>query len=153
MILKTIIAIIIYYKTISFFRDNIGKPIQLKNKFNASVLNSLWYICTGDRFEVNDPNFLFMIDNFINNMQQLELTGIPFFFPWILKNTDLLVKGFWNRFLESRDRIQSLVRKTIEEHKKTYDAEVQRDFIDLLIGQWKKTEDPESSFYKNEGGN
>jgi hypothetical protein len=50
---------------ILFSSENTGKPIQLKNKFNASVLNSLWYICTGSRFEVNDPDFLFMIDCFI----------------------------------------------------------------------------------------
>jgi len=85
-------------------------------------------------------------------MQQLELTGILLFFPWILKNTDLLVKGLWERFLQTRDKIQGLIRTSIEEHKKTYDPDVTRDFVDALITQWKKTEDPESSFFKEEGG-
>jgi hypothetical protein len=85
-------------------------------------------------------------------MQQLELTGILLFFPWILKNTDLLVKGLWKRFLQSRDKIQGLIRNSIQEHKKTYDPSVTRDFVDALIEQWKKTQDPDSSFYKEEGG-
>ncbi|CAL8109685.1 unnamed protein product [Orchesella dallaii] len=135
----------------TFFKENQGKPIGLRNKFNASVLNSLWYISTGTRFGVDDPNFLFMIDSFINNMQKLELTGLVYFFPWILKNTDIFIKGFWENFLRSRDRIQGLIRNCIEEHKKTYDDSDVRDFIDAMIAKWKSTNDPKSSFYKDEG--
>ena len=88
---------------------------------------------------------------YYSNMQKCESTGLVFFFPWVLKN-DLLIKGFWQSFINTRDKIQGLVRNSIEEHKKTYDPLETRDFIDALIGQWKKTDDPNSSFYGDEGG-
>lgn len=84
-------------------------------------------------------------------MQKLELTGLVYFFPWILKNTDIFIKGFWANFLRSRDRIQGLIKSYIEEHKKTYDPSETRDLIDAMISKWKSTDDPKSSFYKEEG--
>lgn len=134
----------------NYFSENLGKPLDLRSKFNASVLNSLWYICTSTRFEVNDPDFQFLISNFIDNMQKVESTGLVFFFPWPLKN-GLLIKGFWKSFINTRDKIQGMVRASIEEHKKTYDPAETRDYIDAMLGQWMKTDDPSSSFYKDEG--
>ncbi len=84
-------------------------------------------------------------------MQKLELTGLVYFFPWILKNTDIFIKGFWENFLRSRNRIQGLIKSYIEEHKKTYDPSETRDLIDAMISKWKATDDPKSSFYKEEG--
>jgi len=85
-------------------------------------------------------------------MQKLELTGIVYFFPWILQNTDLLIKGFWEKFLQSRDRIQGMIKQCIQDHKDSFDDSNHRDFIDVFISQWKKTKDPKSSFYGEEGG-
>jgi len=34
-----------------------GKSLSLAGLFNASVLNSLWYILTGKRYERDDPEF------------------------------------------------------------------------------------------------
>lgn len=61
------------------------------------------------------------------------------------------MKGVWKTFQETRDRIQALVRGYIEEHKRTFDPDVTRDLLDALLAQWMKTNDPNSSFYRDEG--
>jgi hypothetical protein len=39
------------------YRKDLGKPVSLSGTFNASVFNSLWYIVTGKRYELDDPEF------------------------------------------------------------------------------------------------
>jgi cytochrome P450 len=135
----------------NFFAANIGKPISLKSRFNASVINSLWYICTGSRFDLEDPDFLFLITTIIDNFQKAEATGVVFFFPWVLKK-DFLIKGFWKKYLETRDKTQGLIKTSIAEHEKTYTpGSENRDLIDAFIEHRRKTENPESSFYGPEG--
>ncbi|CAG7833832.1 unnamed protein product [Allacma fusca] len=134
----------------NFLAANVDKPMSLKSRFNASVLNSLWYICTGSRFDVEDPDFLFLITNIIDNFQKAESTGVVFFFPWVLKK-DFLIKGFWKKYLETRDKTQGLIKASIAEHEKTYSPTENRDLIDALIEHRKKSNNPDSSFYGSEG--
>ena len=46
-----------YDVTCRIYRKNIGIPINLSGSFNASVLNSLWSILSGKRYELDDPKF------------------------------------------------------------------------------------------------
>jgi hypothetical protein len=36
--------------------------MDLTTAFNASVFNSVWLIVTGERFELDDPNFLTLLN-------------------------------------------------------------------------------------------
>jgi hypothetical protein len=47
----------LYINTFLSYRLEIGKPLNLTGSFNASVLNSLWSILTGKRYELDDPKF------------------------------------------------------------------------------------------------
>lgn len=40
---------------IASFQKEAGKPLVTQNRFNIAVLNALWTILTGDRFDQNDP--------------------------------------------------------------------------------------------------
>lgn len=42
-------------------RKDLGHPVNLSGVFNASVLNSLWYIVTGKRFDLGDPTLKTLI--------------------------------------------------------------------------------------------
>jgi len=61
------------------------------------------------------------------------------------------MKGVWALFQATRDRVQALVRSYIKEHEQTFDPNVTRDLLDALLAQQKKTTDPNSSFYGEEG--
>lgn len=39
------------------FRKDTGQPISVADRFNMSVINSLWYIISGQRHDIDDPNF------------------------------------------------------------------------------------------------
>lgn len=41
--------------------EYIGKPIDLRNMFNRSIFNSLWYIISGKRYKNADPKITKMV--------------------------------------------------------------------------------------------
>ena len=90
-------------------------------------------------------------DCFRSNFQKADSTGLVFFFPLPLQK-DLLIRGFWENFIRTRDKIQGMIRNSIKEHEKTFNPLEIRDFVDALIDQKRKTDDPNSSFYGEEGG-
>lgn len=49
---------------VASFRREVGQPIVTQNKFNIAVLNALWTILTGQRFDQNDPR----VRNIIHNL-------------------------------------------------------------------------------------
>ena len=37
------------------FKTEVGKPVSTVNRFNVAVVNALWTIITGERFDQDDP--------------------------------------------------------------------------------------------------
>lgn len=47
---------------ISWLKKNVDKPVSINKKFNLAVLNSLWMIMTGQRYDHDDQEQLNMLD-------------------------------------------------------------------------------------------
>jgi hypothetical protein len=53
---------------------------------------------------------------------------------------------------ENQAKTIGFMRESIESHKKSFQENSARDFIDVYLGEIKKTEDRGSSFFGKEGG-
>ena len=49
------------------------------------------------------------------------------------------------------NKITNFIMPYVEEHKKTFDDNFHRDFMDLMLSEIQKTTDPSSSFYGKTG--
>jgi hypothetical protein len=75
---------------------------------------------------------------------------ILFFLPWVTK----LFPGLsgWNRFLSSFKAIFPVLVKYIEEHRANLDPLNPKDFIDIYLNHVDSIKDPNSSFFRDQGG-
>ena len=64
-----------------------GQPINMASQFNLPILNALWRITVGDRFEYTDPQLLDLIRRMGLFFQKLAspATLIALTQPWIFK--------------------------------------------------------------------
>lgn len=132
-------------------RNFIGTPIQTQNKFNAAVLNALWTIVTGHRFSHDDPELQTLTSRLTTAVTQGKQAGLYLFFPWLYKLRCKL-NSYQKMRMETQRRNRQFVQKAIDEHMRTFQEDAPpRDFIDVYLQEIRKTTDPNSSFYGEEG--
>jgi hypothetical protein len=97
----------------------IGQPIDLKNKFNISVINALWTLISGTRYELDHPDLLDIVKKVdrLTNSSQSSLANL---FPWLSK----IAPNFTGATAISRIMYDVLgfVQKTIQDHTKQFDV-------------------------------
>lgn len=79
-----------------------------------------------------------------------EVAGSLWFLPWLAKL--MPDKSGYNDVVKAVGSLRTLIRDVLDEHKKTYQVGVYRDFIDVYLEKIYSTTDPTSSFYKEVGG-
>ena len=73
-----------------------------------------------------------------------------FFLPWLMK----IAPGQtgWTLFKRAIPNIKELIQSYIDEHKRTYQSDNLRDYMDVYLQEIYNTSDPHSSFYRDAGG-
>jgi cytochrome P450 family 2 subfamily J len=128
-----------------------NEPLDIAGKLNLPILNALWRVTAGEHFEYDNP---FLIDLLTRMGDFLKRAGRPeavfiLGFPWIPK--------FWPSFLGRNEDIRinrdmmNLMKKSIQNHKETLDANEPRDYIDKYLIEIDNTKDPNSSFFRENG--
>ena len=140
---------------VQLFKEEInkseGEPFDFNNKFNLPILNALWRITVGQRFEYDNPTLISIIHKLTD---LLKCLGHPLFplliiFPLITKIYPKFLKR--DIALEVNHDIMGLIKKTIKEHKETLDPNEPRDFIDKVLIEIGRTTDTTSSYYGETG--
>ena len=139
-------------KLIDFLKPSTKKPMTLNHTINVSILNALWFMLVGEKWELSDPKprkIIELIDEFIRTSEG-PTTAISSLCPW---PDLLLLPGFKKIFSldvigQMFDLMVDLIQPLIETHKSTLDEENVRDFMDLYLKEVNNTSGQTSSFYK-----
>jgi len=138
-------------------RSEVDKPTSLNVHFHVAIINALWHITVGSRFDYDDHDLHKLIEmtGHVVRFRSLDsdsfMPMILFFLPWITRLFPTL--SGWNNFLDSFKAIFPILTKYIEEHKVNFDPERPNpDFIDLYLKHMGSISDPNSSFFKDSGG-
>ena len=132
-----------------------GEPVDIAGKFNLPILNSLWRITVGQRFDYDDPKLRRILANLteffqrIGNPKQLIELSFPRMsklLEWIAPN--VLERG---KTIAINREIMALMCSTVRDHEKTIDVNEPRDFTDSALLEILRTTDPSSSFYADSG--
>ncbi|XP_078497027.1 cytochrome P450 2D6-like isoform X2 [Lissotriton helveticus] len=128
----------------SAFKSKGGCPFNPHLMIHNAVSNMICSIVFGDRFKYDDNNFLKVLAGFedllkANSGLRAELMNV---IPALI-----YIPGVASGLFRAQENIFDFLRDIITEHKKTYDPNMKRDFIDAFLEEVEKEKgDPNSSF-------
>jgi len=135
---------------IEWMKNEEGHPLSLNRKFSLAVLNSLWQIVSGKRFDQKDTTLNDLLDSTTKTFNEVSSNGILIFAPWLSKYFPNL--SGHNKINWAVKQLVTFFRKTVEDHKDSDpDQDQPENFIEYYMKEIKKTNDPQSTFYKENG--
>merc|ERR1719397_1762811 len=114
------------------------KDFKMDTVFGIPVINILWTIVAGHRFQSDDPKVERMM-TLLNKLFKSKI-ALEYFFPvWGI--FCYLVPGLNTRSRIIRE-LRGMFRKSISEHKSSRDPNHPRDFLDVYLAEMEKKENP-----------
>ncbi|CAI6352811.1 unnamed protein product [Macrosiphum euphorbiae] len=120
-----------------------GKPIEVHGLFDVSILNGLWTMLAGQRFELNDSRLTRLMELVHVSFRMLDMSGgilnqMPFI-RFLAPNSSGYehIKQILNEFY-------AFLKESVEEHK--CEANYQEDFISAFLMEIEKNKDSPGSF-------
>lgn len=141
-------------------------PTALNQLFHVAIVNTLWHLVAGFRYEYDDPKLKRLIEytGQVVRFRSLDSSSfwpsVLFFMPWLTR----LLPGIsgWDNFLRSFSSIFPTLQEYIDEHKGARRRQggvggasaaggASGDLIDLYLQKIEETPDEGSSFYAHKG--
>ncbi|KAL3275506.1 hypothetical protein HHI36_020266 [Cryptolaemus montrouzieri] len=114
------------------FHEKSSEPLFMHNAFDVSVINVLWTMIAGERFDLEDAKLKQLMEIIHDAFRMLDMSGgvlnqMPFLRFIAPQST-----GF-RKMMEVNQRLWDFLKETIEEHKTNFFAEHPRDLIDSFL--------------------
>lgn len=126
--------------------------MSMNLKLNLSIVNALWYLLTGEHFDLEDAKLQAIVAKF-DAVLRLELKNTPLsiFLEGVWPDLVKLTSPGFGHMTDLFTDIKDLVKKSLDEHKASFDAEHPRDFMDIYLAEIGKTDSKNSSFHGKRG--
>ena len=121
------------------------------NQLNMPILNALWRLTVGERFDYDDPKLFGIVKRMTDWFQRIGKpeSVLVLCFPWIFKQFPTFLER--DQTLKVNQEMMNLMTESIKEHKATLDSNEPRDFTDKMLMEIQNTTDESSSFYGERG--
>ncbi|XP_045510385.1 probable cytochrome P450 303a1 [Colias croceus] len=107
--------------------------IYMHNFFNTYILNTLWTMMAGIRYEPSDPGMVLLQQLLFDLFAAIDMIGCTFSHFPILSVVAPKASGYSN-FVMTHQRIWEFLREEINKHKARFDPNVEdKDFMDVYI--------------------
>jgi len=124
-----------------YLESSEGNPTCLRRKMSVATSNIIHSVVFGFRYSFEDEKFQKLLDHIDALFSTNTLLSMEGFLPWLR-----YFKGRVNRKIEQhRKELERYIGEQIEEHRRSFDENNIRDFIDLYIAS-------ESGANSNYGG-
>ena len=124
-----------------------SEPFDFMNKLNLPILNALWKVTVGERFEYDNPRLLSIVERLT---EAFEIFGNPsqallLAYPWLVN----IIPSFFqmDRTEKVLQDVIDLMLENIMKHKETLDPNDPRDFTDMMLIEIERTTEESSSLY------
>ncbi|XP_032969242.1 cytochrome P450 2J2-like [Rhinolophus ferrumequinum] len=126
-------------------KEENGQPFNPHFQINSAVSNIICSITFGERFEYQDDQFQEML-RLLDEVIALEMSifcHLYNMFPWIMK----FIPGPHKTVLVKWEKLKLFIARVIENHRRDWNPDKPRDFIDAYLNEIEKHADnPTSSF-------
>ncbi|XP_038223594.1 farnesoate epoxidase-like [Zerene cesonia] len=124
-----------------------GTPIVVNHMFDVAIVNILWKLVAGKRYDLRDPHLITLCNLITQSFQVVDMSGgILNFLPFLRHIFPNLIG--YTKLVEIHDNIYKFIKDTITEHRRTLDVNKPRDLIDAFLIEM--SEDKEESFTDEE---
>ncbi|XP_076764369.1 putative cytochrome P450 303a1 [Xylocopa sonorina] len=118
---------------------NADKYVEVKNMvipmhdaFGVAVLNTLWRMMAGKRFNLDDRDLTYLQWILTKLMKEIDMIGAPFgHFP-ILRFIAPEMSGY-KPFVETHQQLWKFLRDELDNHKNTFVLDSPRDLMDVYL--------------------
>ncbi|CAH1107251.1 unnamed protein product [Psylliodes chrysocephalus] len=127
---------------IEIFKNKNSEPIFMHNAFDISVLNGLWAMMAGQRFDIDDERLRRLLQIIHDAFRLVDISGgmlnqMPFL-RYVAPNA-----SGYNQIKEILERMWEFLEETIEDHRKMFAYSQQpRDLIDAFLQKIDVKNDP-----------
>ncbi|KAF7987189.1 hypothetical protein HCN44_010857 [Aphidius gifuensis] len=106
--------------------------VQMDEVFGVSILNTLWRMMAGKRFNQDDKQLIHLQKILTTLLKELDMIGCPFgHFP-ILKYIAPKASGY-TKFMETHQQLWAFLNEELLDHKKTFDSDIPKDLMDAYL--------------------
>lgn len=107
--------------------------IQMHNFFNTYILNTLWSMMAGIRYNPKEPQMQVLQDLLFDLFSAIDMVGTAFSHFPILSIIAPTMSGYRD-FVKTHKRIWKFLREEIGRHEERFDPEKEdRDFMDVYV--------------------
>ncbi|XP_059095755.1 cytochrome P450 2B4-like isoform X2 [Tigriopus californicus] len=117
------------------------------NSFIGNALNVVWHFVSGNPVRMSDE-LLLSAKDFMRSQKPGFLSTLQLYSPLLMRLTTLLGQ---KNMLSSRRDVDVKINEEIDNHKRSFDPNLVRDFIDAYLKKIQDTTDPTSSFHEQRG--
>jgi len=129
------------------------KPIDFGTNLNLPIINALWRITVGEKFDYNDPKLLDICSRMTDCFKILmdPKLNLLLSYPFLFNFKKILQFFNYDKVLRMFNDVITMMEENIEKHKQTLDRNEPRDFTDLALIEIENTTDETSSFHGEKG--
>ncbi|XP_036034657.1 cytochrome P450 2J3-like isoform X2 [Onychomys torridus] len=129
-------------------REERGQPFDPHFKINNAVSNIICSITFGERFEYHDSQFQELLKLLDEAMCLGSSPMVHFYniFPWIMKH----LPGRHQRIIATWGKLKSQVSDIVNNHRKDWDPDEPRDFIDAFLKEMTKHQHKTATSFNEE---
>ena len=142
---------VIQFKT--FLHEHSVEPFDIAHRLNLPILNALWKMTVGERFDYDDSRLLNLCQKSSECLKMFVSTkqAIIYNYPWVEKIPGASRVFDFQIMRRTLHQLVDLMQEAIVEHQQTLDPSAPRDYTDVVLAEIQNTTDPSSSFYGQVG--
>ncbi|XP_017755180.1 PREDICTED: methyl farnesoate epoxidase [Eufriesea mexicana] len=120
------------YMEVKMAQPSPGVVISMHDAFGVTVLNALWRMMAGKRFNIDDKELTYFQRILTRLLKEIDMIGAPFgHFP-LLKFIAPEMSGY-KSFLETHQQLWKFLKDELDNHKRTFIPDSPRDLMDVYL--------------------
>ena len=135
----------------NFIEKNIDKPFDFAGQLNLPILNALWKVLVGERYDYEDEKLLNICNRLTESFKMVMQSNRALFTRYPILDKIFSRWSSSQYIIKTFNSVIDLIQDNIDNHKATLDVNEPRDYIDMVLREIEKTADTKSSFYGTTG--
>ncbi|XP_043512841.1 probable cytochrome P450 303a1 [Frieseomelitta varia] len=120
------------YVQINQINAHPGTIIPMHNAFGITVLNTLWRMIAGKRFDIDDEKPIYLQEILTQVLTEIDMLGAPFgHFP-LLRFIAPEISGY-KSFVKIHQQLWDYLKDELDSHKATFAPGSPRDLMDVYL--------------------
>ncbi|KAL6425592.1 hypothetical protein ACFW04_009618 [Cataglyphis niger] len=120
------------YAEVRKVSQSTGMIITMHDAFGVTVLNTIWRMMAGKRYDPGDKEVTYLQRNLTKLLREVDIIGAPFSHFPLLRFIAPELSGY-KSFLQTHEEVWAFLKEELHNHKNTFVSNAPRDLIDVYL--------------------